>query len=358
MSGKAVSEILVRGPNWLGDLVMATPGLRSLRAGFPEARITLQIRPGLEALLAGSPYIDRIETLHSYHRGVVALVSEARQWRAGHRFDLGICLPDSFSSALFMKVAGVQKIVGYAQPVRRLLLDEAVEPLRRQEKRDWVAREEHVLGLMRALGCPDLGTELSLPTADEDQIELGRLLEAKGFSMEEYPLVVLAPGASYGSSKRWPISHFAAVGDALAGAGARVLLVGTAEESKLTQAVKHEMKAPALDLGGSLGLSALKAAIGKAQVLIGNDAGCRHIAAAFGVPSLIFFGSTTVEKTPLNLETVQVFERSLSCRPCYKRVCPLPGHPCLTGIPPAAVSEVALQTLARRWPPEVEPRLA
>ena len=353
MREAAVSEILVRGPNWLGDLVMATPGLRSLRAGFPEARITLQIRRGLEGLLEGSPYLDEIKTFNSYHRGPLALISEARQWRNSRRFDLGICLPDSFSSALFMKGAGVRKVVGYAQPGRGLLLDESVEPLARQRGQRWVAREEHVLGLMRFLGCPDVGTELSLPMADAPHEKLARLLGELDPSIDDAPWVVVAPGASYGSSKRWPTSHFAEVGDALAGAGAHVLLVGTAEESELTRAVLDAMRAPASDLAGRLDLGALKFVIGKSRLLVANDAGSRHIAAAFGVPSLIFFGSTTTEKTPLNLEAVRVFERDLDCRPCYKRVCPRPGHPCLSGISPSGVSEVALEMLSE--PPQSEP---
>ena len=359
MSGESVSEILVRGPNWLGDLVMATPGLRSLRAGFPDAQITLQVRPGLESLLSGSTDVDRIETLHSYHKGARALISEARRWKASHHFDLGLCLPDSFSSALFMKWAGVRKIVGYGQPGRSWLLDEAVVPLTRQEGRSWVSREEHVLGLIRALGCPDLGTDLSLPISDADRKALMEILAEWDESIDaSRPRVILAPGASYGSSKRWPIAHFASVGDALEEAGAQVVLVGTAAESGLTGAVKEAMRAPALDLAGLLGLGPLKALIANARLLIANDAGCRHIAAAFGIPSLIFFGSTTVEKTPLNLEAVQVFERSLSCRPCYKRVCPRPGHPCLAGIEPDAVLKVARQTLTKGWQPEAESHLA
>ena len=257
-----------------------------------------------------------------------------------------------------MKWAGVRTIVGYARPGRSLLLDEAVEPLTRQRDQDWVAREEHVLGLMRFLGCPDLGTELSLPTVHENPAELEQFFEGMGLPADDTPWVVLAPGASYGSSKRWPTSHFAEVGDALVGAGARVLLVGTSEESPLTRAVKNAMRSPALDLGGRLDLTALKVVIERSRVLVANDAGCRHIAAAFGIPSLIFFGSTTTEKTPLNLEAVEVFERSLECRPCYKRVCPRAGHPCLSGIMPAAVSEVALETLLKQAPSESEPRLA
>jgi heptosyltransferase-2 len=198
---------------------------------------------------------------------------------------------------------------------------------------------------MRILDCPDLGTHLSLPVSAAERSDLAGVLEAHGVLPGHSPLVVLAPGASYGSSKRWPVAHFAAVGDALAAAGARVILVGSSDEAELTRAVDGGMYAAAVDLAGALGLGALKALIEKTQVLIANDAGCRHIAAAFGVPSLIFFGSTSVEKTPLNLEAVRVFERTLECRPCYKRKCPRPGHPCLSEILPAPVSEAALQVL-------------
>ena len=99
-------HIIVRGPNWTGDVIMATPGFRALRAGFPDARLVLHLRPGLEPLVAGAPWFDEVIPVESYHRGPAALAREAARLR-GRRFDLGVCLPDSFSAALLLRLAGV-----------------------------------------------------------------------------------------------------------------------------------------------------------------------------------------------------------------------------------------------------------
>src|SRR5258705_2263828 len=109
-------EILVRGPNWTGDLVMATPGFRALRAGFPAAHITLLVTAQLAPLLAGAPWFDALVPLDSRNRG--ALVRDGLALRRRARFDLGLCLPDSIESALLMRVAGVRRIVGYARGLR------------------------------------------------------------------------------------------------------------------------------------------------------------------------------------------------------------------------------------------------
>ncbi|MAI77466.1 MAG: lipopolysaccharide heptosyltransferase II [Deltaproteobacteria bacterium] len=351
MSDPQQLEIVVRGPNWLGDLVMSTPGLRSLRKGFPHARITLQVRPGLEDLLKGSTLIDQIQPVQSYHKGMGAMWAEAQRQRKDGRFDLGICLPDSFSSALLMKLSGVGKVVGYARSGRTFLLDQAVRPSLTSGKSQWVAREKHVLDLMLALECPEAGTHLSLPVLDSDKASVRQILKSHGVAFMQADSVALAPGASFGSSKCWPVEHFARVGDALSAAGARIFLVGSANESKLTGDVKAAMSSPSVDLAGALSIGELKALIQSMNLVIANDAGSRHIATALGVPSIIFFGSTSVEKTPLNLETVRVFERTLECRPCYKRVCPIPGHPCLSAIEPEPVFDAALAVLQGRGSP-------
>jgi len=119
-------EILVRGPNWTGDLVMATPGFRALRAGFPEANITLHVPAKLAPLLAGAPWFDAVVPLASRESGRRALVREGLALRRRARFDLGLCLPDSIESALLMRLAGVRRIVGYARGLRGRPLSQRV----------------------------------------------------------------------------------------------------------------------------------------------------------------------------------------------------------------------------------------
>ena len=336
--------VLVRGPNWLGDLVMATPAFRALRAALPEAHLALHLRAELLPLLGGAPWFDEVLPLASYHRGPGALLAEGLRLRA-RRFELGVCLPDSTSSALLMRAAGVGQIVGYRRGGRRPLLHLAVPPPRQAGRRLRIARERHALGLVEALGCEPLGTRLELFTTPREE----ELADEKLGADASAPLAVLAPGASFGPSKLWPPRYFARVGDALAAAGARVALVGTPAERALCAQLREAMREPALDLSGELGLGALKAVLRRARVLVCNDAGARHVAVAFGVPTVVLFGPTSLEKTNLNLERVRVLDADVGCRPCYHRVCPI-DHRCMTRLDPARVIEAALPALAADAP--------
>jgi heptosyltransferase-2 len=337
-------DILVRGPNWTGDVVMATPGFRALRAGFPEARITLHLRESQLPLVAGAPWFDDVVPLRA--RGALAPLREGLSLRRGRRFDLGLCLPDSFSSALLMRAAGVGEVVGYARGARSLLLHRAV-PLpdagRAARGGPLLPRELHVLGLVQAVGCPARGTALELFVTAEEEEECERALAAAG-SDSRAPLAALAPGASFGPSKQWPPAHFARAGDALAAAGARVALLGAPSERALTAAVAAAMRAPALDLAGRISLGATKALVRRARVVVCNDAGARHLAAAFGVACVVLLGPTSLEKTALNLERTTVLHEDVPCRPCYLRECPI-DHRCLVRIGPERAVAAALPAL-------------
>jgi len=340
----SASEILVRGPNWTGDFVMATPGFRALRAGFPDARITLLVRAELRPLAEGAPWFDAIWTLASHRRGLARLVREGRALRRQRRFDLGLCLPDSFESALLMRLAGVRHSVGYARGGRDLLLHRALPLPREGGRRVLLARELHVLGLVEALGCAPQGTALELFVTEAEEREAEERLREQGIAPGA-KLALLAPGASYGGSKLWPAGSFAAVGDALARAGARVAVIGAPSERALAARVAAAMRAPACALAGALGLGGTKALVRRAHVLVANDAGARHLAVAFGVPCVIAMGPTALEKTNLNLERVSVLSADVPCRPCYLRDCPI-DHRCMTRIPPALVADECVRALA------------
>jgi lipopolysaccharide heptosyltransferase II len=333
----AAQRILVRGPNWAGDLVMSTPAFRAIRAAHPRAEITLQLRPGLAPLVAGAPWFDSVVPVASYRRGPGALVREGWALRS-RAFDLGLCLPDSFSSALLMRWAGVRTIVGYGGGARRALLHRAVEP-----PSGPVARERHALGLALAAGSPPRGTQLELFTTEREEEGARRLLSDHGID-EGAPLVALAPGASYGPSKVWPPESFAAVGDALAGLGAQVALVGAPSEAPLAEQVRRAMRQRVTDLTEALDLGLLKAVLRRARLLVCNDAGARHVAVAFGVPCVVLFGPTSLAKTNLNLERVRALAADVGCRPCYHRVCPI-DHRCMRRLDPARVVEAARPAL-------------
>ena len=327
-------RILVRAPNWAGDVVMATPGLRALRERFPRAQLTLQIRAALAPLLSGAPWFDEVIDVASHGRGPARVLTEGRSLR-GRGFELGVCLPDSVSSALLMRAAGIRCVVGYARPFRGRLLHRAVPPLRGEDGDTMVAREHHVLGLVEALGGRADDTRLELFVTDAEAAEAAHALREHRIAADD-ALAVLAPGASYGPSKCWPPGHFARVADVLTERGLRVVLVGAPSERGIAEAVvRAARKAPA-DLTGRISLGALKAVMRGAGMLVCNDAGARHVAVAFGVPVVCLMGPTSLEKTNLNLERVTVLAADVACRPCYHRVCPI-DHRCMTRIQPTRV---------------------
>ncbi len=324
---------------------MSTPGFRALRAGFPDARIALHVRSGLEPLLAGAPWFDEILPVRSYHAGPAATYREAAALRRRDRFDIGLCIPDSWSSALLMRAAGVGRVTGYRRAGRGLLLQHPVSAPADWGRRRLVSRERFVLGLTAALGCEERGTHLELFTTADEEARATALLR-KHDIRGDVPIVALAPGASYGTSKLWPAESYATVGDAAARAGARVIVLGSAAEAALAGRVGSGMREPASVLAGDLDLGSLKAVLRRAAVLVCNDAGARHVAVAFGVPCAVMMGPTSLEKTDLNLAGVHVFETDVDCRPCYQRVCPI-DHRCMTRLAPAGVARVVLERVQR-----------
>ena len=330
-------KILVRAPNWLGDLVMSTPGFNALRLAHPNAHIVGLVSESVAPVLAGSKDFDEIWTIRS--RGLSSIREVARRI-AIESFDLGIVIPESISSALMMRWGRVARVVGYARdPVRRALLHEVVPAPPEWGRRRLVSKELFVLGLMRSVGAEREDTRLELGTTADETDRLDAVLESCGLDVERIeskPPIVLAPGASYGDSKCWPVARYAAFADEMSRRGECVVLIGTEAESDRTRAVRDEMGSSPIDLTGRLDLGSLKALLSRARLLVANDAGARHVATAFGVRSVVFFGPTSVAKTDENLESVEVLETEHACRPCYRRRCPI-DHRCLTsiGIPEA-----------------------
>lgn len=358
-SGGAVAgrrRILVRCPNHLGDVVMATPGLHALRRAHPDAEIVAQLPAPLVPLLEGAGLVDALWPLATPTSGglgtnaIAALVRDARRIAAA-RFELGIAIPESISSALRMRLGRVGRIVGFARdPLRRALLDEVVPADPAWGRRRLVSRERFVLRLMEAVGVPvEAGPpRLRLATTAAEAERLDRALRPRGLGLEalgDRPPIVLAPGAGYGDAKCWPAASFGALGDRLAGTGLPIVLVGAPGEGDRLVAVARAMSRPTIVLDGALDLGALKALLSRARLLVANDAGARHVAAAFGVPSVVFFGPTSVAKTPDNLERVAVLETEADCRPCYLRDCPI-DHRCLRTISVERAGTAAERMLA------------
>lgn len=350
-------KILVVLPNHLGDLAMATPALRALRSGRPLAEITGVVRSDLEGLLEGSPWLDRV-FVHDIYRRRTAPRRLGARIALGRRLrgtEIALVLPNSWSGALLAWLSRAPRRIGYARRRRGLLLTETVPAPRREGRFHPIAMERYYLDLVvQSLGCPDLGTriELALDPACEGECE--RLLAEHGV-VPDRPFVCLAPGAGFGPSKLWPLDYVAETARALLDQGAQVALVHGPGEEPLAAQVRAGAGPGLLSLGGErMTLGLLKSVLARAQLLICNDSGARHVAAAFDVPALVLFGPTAVEYTNLNLRKTRILREPVECAPCQLRVCPI-DHRCMTRLRPERVIAEARAALSEPdWRGSVE----
>jgi heptosyltransferase-2 len=202
---------------------------------------------------------------------------------------------------------------------------------------------------MAAIGVESDDLTLGLVVTDGEEARLDAALAEQGRGIAELvrdPPVLLAPGASFGTSKCWPAESYGELADRFAARGRSVILVGGPGEHLRLEAVRASMKSRPLVLDAVLDLGSLKALIRRVGLLVANDAGARHIAAAFDIPSVIFFGPTSVSKTADNLAAIEILESEHDCRPCYLRNCPI-DHRCLRSITVAEADDAVSRALGR-----------
>lgn len=323
-----IRRILVREVNWVGDAVLTLPALEALDARFPQAEITLLARPWVGGLFAGHPAVDRTigyqtEDLHRGLRGRWRLTRELKEGR----FDLAVLFPNSLDAALTPWLAGIPRRVGYPTDGRGWLLTHPVSD------RSGAAGRHHVeryLAIVRALGG-DGTLSLRLPVTEEARRKSDALLRDHGIAPAT-PLVAMNPGSVYGSAKRWPADRFAAVADSLVESrGATILLIGSGGERPVLAQVAAHMRRPAVNLGGRTDLLALVGVLERARLLVSNDTGAMHIAAALGTPVLAVFGPTDAVATGPLGGYARVVRVPVPCSPCLLRECPI-DHRCMTGV--------------------------
>lgn len=346
----------MRGVNWVGDAVMTVPALRELRRLLPRARLTLATRPWAEGIFAGADFIDDFLATGNGTNGTAALLREAREWRA-RRFDLAVLLPNAFAPALVAALARVPVRVGYATQGRAPLLTHRVGvPEWRGHKHEVFHYLHLVAELERRLyGSSSIETrapETSLSVNDARRREAESLLSENG-ARPGRPLVAVCPGSTNSRAKRWPAERFAAVADMLSERlGAEVVLVGAAEESDISREVARHMRARPVMLTGKTDLAQTAAVLKASDLLVTNDTGPAHVAAAVGCPVVVIFGPTNPVTTRPFSPSAEVVRRPPDCAPCMLRDCPI-DHRCMTAITPEEVFEHAARALELRQKVEV-----
>ena len=312
---------LVIAPQWIGDAVMTEPLLRRLHAR--GEKLTVGALPWVAPVYRAMPQVAEVIEFPFAHGGLQFKARRALARQIEGRFDKAYVLPNSLKSALLPFLASIPQRIGYLGEVRVGLLTHRLK--NPKDKPPMVAFYSALSG--------EGGFEHDQPRLHIDAPDIEKTLASLGLARGGY--VVFAPGAEYGPAKRWPAAHFSELAARL---NLPVMLLGSGKEAPLCAEIAAPVNAAqsgkCINLAGKTSLPEALCLIAASQCTISNDSGLMHVAAAFGVPQVAIFGSSSPLHTPplsdkaavLWLKTDPAYQPPLDCSPCFQRVCPLPQH--------------------------------
>ena len=318
--GADVRRILCARLDNLGDVLMTTPALRALRRLPGRPRLTLLTSPSGAAI---APLVPELDEAISYAAVIFTVYSQSP-------------LPAALASLM----AGIPRRLAHCREnPYQLLTDWVRESEPEQHVRHEVRRQ---LDLVASVGAHTDDERLSLRVPAAAHARAARLLAR--LRLEPNGWVAIHPGAS-AASRRYPPERFAAVADGLAAAGLAPVFVGGCDERALVDAIRAAMRAPGPSLAGRTSLAELAALLSRAPLLVANNSGPAHVAAAVGTPIVSLYALTNPQHTPWGVPS-RVLYRPVPCAWCYKSVCPTGHHECLRGVEPEAVVAAARELLA------------
>lgn len=345
LRAQEVNRVFVRSTNWIGDAVMTTPALLSLRKNFPAAHIALAARPGVAQVFEQHPALDEIMTLGpGKGHWAKRIYGEARLIRCGG-FDLGVLMPNSFNTGLSARLAGLKQVIAYDTDGRRLFLGPRV---RRPDRRQSLRHEIHYYqDLLAGAGLTTVKSEPCVHLNDQEKQwatgELSRLGVHGSFRLG------LAPGAAYGAAKRWPAENFAqSAGLILDERPGAVFVFGSQAEAGEGRQIEGLLGVSALNLCGATSLRQAMALIARCDLFLSNDSGLMHLAAALGVPVVAIFGPTNPQATGPRGPRTRVLSHHFDCAPCLARHCPRGDQACMKAVTVQEVSQAALELLTEQ----------
>jgi heptosyltransferase-2 len=320
---KNIKRLLIRSTNWIGDAVMTTPAVRTIRKGFPNAHISLLAKPWVSPVFESSEHIDRLliydgERRHKGFFGKFCLARDLKKYD----FDAAILLQNAFEAALISFLAGIPLRIGYNTDARRLLLTHAVPCTNEIKKKH---QTEYYLNILRGIGIGQDNRDLYLKLNQRDRFRAEKILLEQHLFLDD-KIIGINPGATYGPAKQWPLDRYARLADRIqAFAGVRVIIFGGPADKSLGQKISQRMRHRPVDLSGKTSLGEAMALIERCNLFITNDSGLMHVAAALDVPLVAVFGSTNPAATgPLGSNS-KVVQAAVPCSPCLKSECP-EGH--------------------------------
>lgn len=325
-------KVLVVGPSWIGDTVLAQPLFRRLHERHAQLALHVLAPAWTLPLLRRMPEVA--DTIASpFGHGELKLASRWRLARelALRGYDQALVLPNSFKSALVPRLAGIPLRTGYVGELRLPLLNDA----RRLDQQSLPLLAERYAALADPAGTP-LARPLPTLRLTVSDAARAQLLDRLGLARQG-PVAVLCPGAEYGPAKRWPPAYFSALGSQLARDGYQVWVAGSSGDRDIGEEISRSSAGLCVNLCGRTSLEEVVDLLSGAQLVVSNDSGLMHVAAALGVPLMALYGSSSPSFTPPLSQRAAVLKLDLPCSPCYKRECPLHHFNCMVQLTPELV---------------------
>ena len=318
-------HILIRGTNWIGDAVMSLAALRELRRLYPEHHLSLLVTPWVSGLFEGQAIVDEIIPYPINGSGWRDLIQLRGRLR---HFQTALLFQNAFRAALVTLIAGIPERIGYATDGRSLLLTRRARPRIKQLERHQIY---YYLDLLYQTGLsphdyledPDFEPDIHLEAGPEAVQRADQLLQAAGPAAAG-PRVIMNPGAYYGPAKRWFTDRYAALADRLIDeVQADIVLIGSREERTLALEIQTLAQHPLKILTGETDLPSLLGLLSRCDLLVTNDSGPMHLAAALDTPQIALFGSTDEKATGPFSSKAHVLHKHVECSPCLLRECPI-----------------------------------
>jgi heptosyltransferase II len=324
------SHSLIIAPQWIGDAVMTEPLLRRLHAR--GERITVGALPWVAPVYRCMPEVAEVIEFPFAHGGLQFKARRSIAKQIEGRFDTAYVLPNSLKSALLPLLAGIPKRVGYLGEARVGLLTHRIKNPSKDKRPPMVAFYSALSG--------EAGIAQDRPQLKVNDGDIDNTLQALGLQRGQYAIFV--PGAEYGPAKRWPAAHFAALALQL---DVPVLLLGSAKDAVLCDEIVALAPKHTTNLAGKTSLAQAIHAQAASKIIVTNDSGLMHVAAALDVPQVAIFGSSSPLHTPPLSSAAQVvwlkadasYQPPLDCAPCFERECPLGHTRCLNDVTPEQV---------------------
>jgi heptosyltransferase-2 len=336
LSRQNTHRILVRATNWIGDAVMSTPALGAVRETFPDAHIAIVANPLVAQLFHCHPYCNEVIVFDK--KGQLASVPAFLGFAAKLRkckFDCAILFQNAIEAALLAFLAGVPQRAGYMTDGRRILL---THPVLIGDRERALHHTDYYLHMLAQCGVTTAIKKQCLALTSEEMDWATR-------HMPQGRYAVINPGAAYGSAKRWIPERFAAVADELARRyDLPIVLTGGPGEMEIGQDIVKSMRTPHQNFIGQTNVRQMMAMLAASNLLITNDSGPMHVAAAFGVPLVAIFGPTDHATTSPWGTRAQIVRHPVECSPCLLRQCPI-DHRCMLRVTVADVMSAVAEVI-------------